>query len=79
MRLSELSLSHFRNLGVQDLRIPEEGVALVGENAQGKSNLLEAIYYLEDVSWTSSSRSTLPATWRHSRSTGMCWGRGMPR
>ena len=49
MRLSELSLSHFRNLGVQDLRIPEEGVALVGENAQGKSNLLEAIYYLETL------------------------------
>lgn len=47
VRLSELSLRHFRNLGVQDLQIPEEGLALVGENAQGKSNLLEAIYYLE--------------------------------
>ena len=49
MRLSELSLRHFRNLGVQDLRIPDQGVALVGENAQGKSNLLEAIYYLETL------------------------------
>lgn len=47
MRLSELSLRHFRNLGVQELQIPDQGVALVGENAQGKSNLLEAIYYLE--------------------------------
>ncbi|HSM06537.1 MAG TPA: DNA replication and repair protein RecF [Longimicrobiales bacterium] len=49
MRLSELSLRHFRNLGSQELTIPTEGVALVGENAQGKSNFLEAIYYLETL------------------------------
>ena len=24
---------------------PEEGVALLGANAQGKTNLLEAVYY----------------------------------
>lgn len=47
MRLSGLKLRHFRNLGVQDLEFPPEGAAIVGENAQGKSNLLEAIYYLE--------------------------------
>lgn len=47
MRLSTLELRHFRNLGVQTLQIPPEGVAVVGDNAQGKSNLLEAIYYLE--------------------------------
>jgi len=29
------------------LDLPAEGAAIVGENAQGKSNLLEAIYYLE--------------------------------
>lgn len=29
------------------MEIPAEGVAIVGDNAQGKSNLLEAIYYLE--------------------------------
>ena len=27
--------------------MPTEGVALIGDNAQGKSNFLEAIYYLE--------------------------------
>ena len=32
---------------MQELSFPEEGVAIVGQNAQGKSNLLEAIYYLE--------------------------------
>ena len=47
MRLTGLSLRRFRNLGVQDLEIPREGMALVGDNAQGKSSFLEAIYYLE--------------------------------
>jgi DNA replication and repair protein RecF len=45
--LSHLSIHHFRNLGLQELAFPPEGVAIVGDNAQGKSNLLEAIYYLE--------------------------------
>lgn len=47
MRLNTLALRHFRNLGIQNLELPPEGVAIVGDNAQGKSNLLEAIYYLE--------------------------------
>ncbi len=47
MVLQALELRHFRNLGVQTLRFPPEGVALIGDNAQGKTNLLEAIYYLE--------------------------------
>jgi len=47
VRLTALSLRHFRNLGIQDLEIPKEGVALVGDNAHGKSSFLEAIYYLE--------------------------------
>ena len=47
MVLSTLELRDFRNLGSQELHFPPEGVAIVGENAQGKTNLLEAIYYLE--------------------------------
>ena len=47
MSLSTLILRDFRNLGDQTLEFPADGVALVGANAQGKSNLLEAIYYLE--------------------------------
>jgi DNA replication and repair protein RecF len=42
-----MRLRNFRNLGVQELVFPPEGVALIGDNAQGKTNLLEAIYYLE--------------------------------
>jgi len=45
--LSRVEIQHFRNLGVQELEIPPEGVAIVGANAQGKSNLVEAVYYLE--------------------------------
>ena len=47
VRLKALSLRGFRNLGQHDLEIPHEGAALVGDNAQGKSSFLEAIYYLE--------------------------------
>ena len=47
MRLSELQLRNFRNLAPQQLDVPAHGAAIVGENAQGKTNLLEAIYYLE--------------------------------
>ncbi len=42
-----LKLRLFRNLGDQELSFPPEGAAIIGANAQGKSNLLEAIYYLE--------------------------------
>ena len=49
MRLSTLTLRHFRNLRNQELEVPPEGVALIGDNAQGKSNFLEAIYYLETL------------------------------
>jgi DNA replication and repair protein RecF len=46
MRVNELRLRSFRNYEELDLR-PGEGLNIfVGENAQGKSNLLEAIYLL---------------------------------
>jgi len=47
VRLGGLRIRHFRNLGKQELSFPPQGAALVGDNAHGKSNLLEAIYYLE--------------------------------
>ena len=49
MRLSGLELRNFRNLRSHELALPPEGVALIGDNAQGKSNFLEAIYYLETL------------------------------
>ena len=47
MYLSRLRLQGFRNLAEQTLELPPEGVAIIGDNGQGKTNLLEAVYYLE--------------------------------
>lgn len=47
MRLSSLRLTNFRNFTDLRLELPSQGMAIVGENGQGKTNLLEAIYYLE--------------------------------
>jgi DNA replication and repair protein RecF len=47
MRLASLDIRGYRNLADQRLELPAEGVALIGDNGQGKTNLLEAIYYLE--------------------------------
>ncbi len=45
MQLARLVVRGFRNLVDAELVFPLTGVALLGENGQGKTNLLEAIYY----------------------------------
>jgi DNA replication and repair protein RecF len=47
VRIDHLSVRDFRNFERADLDVPDEGVAVIGDNGQGKTNLLEAIYYLE--------------------------------
>ena len=47
MELRRLAVRDFRNLHRVELAPQPEGAALVGENGHGKTNLLEAIYYLE--------------------------------
>ena len=42
MYLSRLHLRHWRNSADQVLELPPEGVAIIGDNGQGKTNLLEA-------------------------------------
>lgn len=46
MRIKQLSLENFRNYRDLDLTLPPGPTLLHGDNAQGKTNLLEAIYYL---------------------------------
>lgn len=46
MRLDSLSLEHFRNYDRQTVTFDESVNVIVGENAQGKTNLLEAVVYL---------------------------------
>jgi DNA replication and repair protein RecF len=45
--LETISLREFRNLARVTLDVPREGMAIVGDNGHGKTNLLEAIYYLQ--------------------------------
>ena len=45
--LRELRLRNFRNFRDVTLSIPPAGAAVIGDNGSGKTNLLEAIYYLE--------------------------------
>ena len=46
MYVTQLSLSNYRNYGRLELDLPPGATLLHGANAQGKTNLLEALYYL---------------------------------
>jgi len=46
MYLTRLSLTNFRNFTRLDLDIPRRRTMLTGRNAQGKTSVLEAIYFL---------------------------------
>ena len=46
MYLKHLSLTNFRSLTRLDIELPRRVVLLVGSNAQGKTSVLEAIYFL---------------------------------
>lgn len=46
MFLKRLSLTNFRKFARLDVDIPRQVVVLVGANAQGKTSVLEAIYFL---------------------------------
>ncbi|PKB67537.1 MAG: DNA replication/repair protein RecF [SAR202 cluster bacterium Io17-Chloro-G3] len=46
MYLSRLALTDYRNFQSLELELPQGALFIVGDNAQGKSNLLEATYLL---------------------------------
>lgn len=46
MKITHLSLTDFRNYARLDIEIPSGALLFVGDNAQGKTSLLEALYYL---------------------------------
>jgi DNA replication and repair protein RecF len=56
MYLTHLSLTNFRSFARLDMDIPRRTLLLVGDNAQGKTSVLEAIYYL--ATFTSFHAST---------------------
>lgn len=44
--LTSLIVRDFRNIASADLTLPTDGVVIVGDNGQGKTNLIEGIAYL---------------------------------
>jgi len=46
MLLQRLALTQFRNFARLDAEIPPGATLIVGRNAQGKTSLLEAVYFL---------------------------------
>lgn len=46
MKIEKLSLKNFRNYSNLDVRFNDKLNLIIGDNAQGKTNILEAIYYL---------------------------------
>lgn len=61
MQLRHLSLTNFRNFTRLELDLPPGPTLLIGGNAQGKTSLLEALYYLTGASspHTSSDRQLI--------------------
>lgn len=46
-RVDRVVFRDFRNFASTEVLVPPEGLALVGENGHGKTNFLEAVYYLQ--------------------------------
>ncbi len=46
MRLRRLQLFDYRNFHRLDIELPEPSALFIGDNAQGKTNLLEAVFLL---------------------------------
>jgi DNA replication and repair protein RecF len=46
VELTRLTVRNFRNLAALDVDLPPRGSVVIGDNGQGKTNFLEAIYYL---------------------------------
>ena len=60
MYLTHLSLTDFRIFSRFDQDVPQNALILVGDNAQGKTSLLEAVYYLSALdSFQASSTAEL--------------------
>lgn len=46
MRLRDLTLSNYRNCKDLELNLDSDKILIIGKNAQGKTNILESIYFL---------------------------------
>jgi len=58
MYLTHLSLTDFRIFSRLDQDIPKNSLILVGDNAQGKTSLLEAVYFISSMDSIQASNSS---------------------
>ena len=58
MYIFDLQIANYRNYGRVDLKLDRGLNLFVGDNAQGKSNLLEAIYLLSTLRSSRASNDT---------------------
>ena len=49
MRIRKLELKNYRNLESVELDFKSMKTLIIGKNAQGKTNILESIYFLSDL------------------------------
>ena len=57
-KIVSLSLKDFRNFERLEMEFPSGGFVVVGENGQGKTNLLESVYYLSLLRSARGARDT---------------------
>lgn len=69
MRVTHLSLNNFRNYGRLELALTPGATLLYGDNAQGKTNLLEAIYYLATTRSPHATQDNQLIYWEASQSS----------
>ncbi|MDU2558985.1 MAG: DNA replication/repair protein RecF [Anaerococcus prevotii] len=50
MRIKDLRLNNFRNYFYENVEFNKDSNIFIGDNAQGKTNLLESVYYLANAS-----------------------------
>lgn len=58
MRLKKLKLTNYRNCKDLDLDVNKSKVLIIGKNAQGKTNILESIYFLSALKSQRTSNTT---------------------
>lgn len=70
MQISHLSLSNIRNYSRLEFSIPLGATLLYGANAQGKTNILESIYYLATTRSPFSEHDRQLLNWQTSETEG---------
>lgn len=63
MHVTHLSLDNYRNFDRLELSLPAGATLFHGDNAQGKTNLLEAIYYLATTRSPHASQDSQMISW----------------